>query len=56
MAQTMRIKNEKELPYIPLGPFKLRFPFIHYKIESIEFIQGLIPVSYTHLDVYKRQT
>lgn len=35
-------RNPKELPYIPLGPFKLRFPGVHYKIESVEFIQGLI--------------
>lgn len=34
--------NPKELPYIPLGPFKWRIPFVHYKLESVEFIQGLI--------------
>lgn len=32
----------RELPYIPCGPFKLRFPFIHYRVEKVEFIQGLI--------------
>lgn len=37
-----RQHRENELPYIPLGPFQIRFPFIHYKIESVEFIQGLI--------------
>lgn len=35
-------KNPKEMPFIPLGPFKLRIPFIHYKLEKVEFIQGLI--------------
>ncbi|EFW36341.1 MAG: hypothetical protein P1P67_08695 [Treponema phagedenis] len=34
--------HEKELPYIPLGIFKLRFPIIHYPLEKVEFIQGLI--------------
>lgn len=29
-------------PYIPCGPFQIRFPFIHYRIEKSEFIQGLI--------------
>lgn len=31
-----------ELPYIPFGPFKIRLPFFHYKIEKVEFIQGLV--------------
>lgn len=35
-------RNPKEIPFIPLGPFKLRLPFIHYKLEKVEFIQGLI--------------
>lgn len=35
-------KERAELPYIPLGVFKLRLPFIHYKLEKVEFIQGLI--------------
>lgn len=34
------LKNE--LPYIPFGPFKIRLPFFHYKIEKVEFIQGLV--------------
>lgn len=34
--------EKKELPYIPLGVFKLRLPVIHYKIEKVEFVQGLI--------------
>ena len=31
-----------EHPYWPLGPFKLRLPFIHYRWEFPEMIQGLI--------------
>ena len=31
-----------ELPYIPLGPFQWRIPGIHYKLEYVEFFQGLI--------------
>ena len=29
-------------PYIPLGPFHVRFPFIHYRFETADYIQGLI--------------
>ena len=42
MANTRTQRRENELPYIPFGPFQIRLPFIHYKIESVEFIQGLI--------------
>ena len=42
MARAARQRRENELPYIPFGPFQIRFPFIHYKIESVEFIQGLL--------------
>lgn len=35
-------KEGEEQPYWPLGPFKLRLPFIHYKFESAECIQGVI--------------
>ena len=42
MAYTRTQRRENELPYIPFGPFQIRLPFIHYKIESVEFIQGLI--------------
>lgn len=31
-----------EHPYWPLGPFKVRLPFIHYRWEFPEMIQGLI--------------
>lgn len=36
------VNDKKELPYIPLGIFKLRLPGIHYKLEYVEFMQGLI--------------
>jgi len=32
----------EESPYIPLGPFKLRLPFIHYKFEWPDYVQGLM--------------
>ena len=37
-----REKNPKELPYIPLGPFQWRIPGLHYRIEQVEFFQGLV--------------
>lgn len=36
------LTNKKRLPYIPLGPFQLRIPGIHYRIEKVEFFQGII--------------
>lgn len=35
-------RRANELPYIPLGPFQWRIPGIHYRIEYVEFFQGLI--------------
>lgn len=32
----------QEQPYIPFGPFQLRIPFIHYRFELPDFIQGLL--------------
>ncbi|WP_281657778.1 hypothetical protein [Halobacillus sp. Cin3] len=32
----------EESPYIPLGPFKLRLPFVHYKFEWPDYVQGLL--------------
>lgn len=32
----------KEQPYWPAGPFKIRLPFIHYRWEMAETIQGMI--------------
>ena len=37
-----RAKRANELPFIPLGPFQWRIPGIHYRIEYVEFFQGLI--------------
>src|SRR5699024_732305 len=34
----------REQPYWPLGPFKVRLPLVHYKLESAELVQGLIMV------------
>ena len=36
-----RIVGE-ESPFIPLGPFKLRLPFIHYRFEWPDYFQGLL--------------
>ncbi len=40
----MAMKREygKEQPYIPAGPFKIRFPFIHYRFEFADYFQGLL--------------
>lgn len=40
----MSIKREfgKEQPFIPAGPFKIRIPFVHYKFEWPDYIQGLL--------------
>lgn len=35
-------KDGQEQPYMPLGIFKLRIPFIHYRIEAPEFWQGIL--------------
>lgn len=35
-------ENGKPQPYIPLGPFQLRLPFIHYRFEIADYTQGLI--------------
>lgn len=29
-------------PYIPLGPFQLRLPFVHYRFEPADYVQGLM--------------
>lgn len=31
-----------EQPYWPLGPFQIRLPFVHYRWEMAEMIQGMI--------------
>lgn len=35
-------KNGMEQPYWPIGSYKLRLPFIHYRLETPELLQGLI--------------
>lgn len=35
-------KEGEESPYIPAGPFKIRLPFIHYRFEWPDYIQGLL--------------
>ncbi|RTQ94033.1 hypothetical protein [Lysinibacillus telephonicus] len=38
-------KNRKfgeESPHIPAGPFKIRLPFIHYRFEWPDYVQGLL--------------
>lgn len=41
----MQVKHRQhgeEQPYWPLGPFKVRLPFVHYRWEMAEMVQGLI--------------
>lgn len=40
MSNTPQPRSES--PYIPLGPFKVRLPFIHYKLEMPDYLQGLL--------------
>ena len=35
-------KDGAEQPYWPVGPFKVRLPLVHYRLEKVEFIQALI--------------
>lgn len=35
-------KNGAEQPYWPIGSYKMRLPFIHYKLETPELIQGIV--------------
>ncbi|MEL6483984.1 MAG: hypothetical protein AAFP96_03960, partial [Bacteroidota bacterium] len=35
-------KPFKEAPFFAMGPFKLRFPFIHYRFEISDYLQGLL--------------
>jgi len=32
----------EETPFIKAGPFKIRFPFIHYRFEIADYLQGLL--------------
>ena len=40
-AWKQRVDGE-ESPYTPLGPFKLRLPFYHYRFELPDYLQGLL--------------
>lgn len=40
--QVIKRKEGEEQPYWPLGPFQIRLPFIHYRWEMAEMIQGMI--------------
>lgn len=42
MDWNKRRPNGQEPSYIPLGPFKLRFPGIHFRFEFADWIQGLL--------------
>jgi hypothetical protein len=35
-------RNGAEAPYIPAGPFKIRLPFVHYRFEWPDYVQGLL--------------
>jgi len=35
-------KYGEEAPHIPAGPFKIRLPFIHYRFEWPDYVQGLL--------------
>lgn len=35
-------KHGQEAPYWPIGKYKLRLPFIHYRLETPELIQGFV--------------
>ncbi|MER2192625.1 MAG: solute carrier family 23 protein [Solibacillus sp.] len=39
---TKKREHGKEQPYLPFGIFKIRVPFVHYKLEKAEFIQAFI--------------
>ncbi len=32
----------EETPFIKAGPFKVRFPFVHYRFEIADYVQGLL--------------
>lgn len=42
MASWKHRAEGAEAPYIPLGPFKLRLPFMHYRFELPDYLQGLL--------------
>jgi len=38
----LKRNHGEEHPYWPLGPFKIRLPFIHYRWEMAETVQGMV--------------
>ena len=40
--QLIKRKEGEEQPFWPLGPFQIRLPFIHYRWEAAEMLQGTI--------------
>jgi len=42
MLPTARRKDGEEQPYIPLGIFKLRLPFVHWGVEISEVLQAMV--------------
>ncbi|PJG85072.1 hypothetical protein [Conservatibacter flavescens] len=41
-AQWKTRKSGEPAPYIPFGPFQIRLPFIHYRFEWPDYLQGLL--------------
>lgn len=42
IVMAMKREYGAECPYIPAGPFKIRIPFIHYRFEWADYVQGLL--------------
>ncbi|WP_017729455.1 hypothetical protein [Halalkalibacterium ligniniphilum] len=42
MSKWKQHKHGEEAPYTPFGPFKIRLPFVHYKMEWPDYFQGLL--------------
>lgn len=45
LGPILKREHGAQQPYIPAGPFQIRFPIIHYRLEIPDFIQGLIMCS-----------
>jgi hypothetical protein len=41
-VQLLHRRHGEEQPYWPVGPFKVRLPFVHYRWETAEMLQALI--------------
>ncbi len=42
MSKWQQRPYNHEAPYLRVGPFKLRLPFIHYRFELPDYLQGLL--------------